>query len=339
MTKKGTFVQAEVLALALIGSGCLDMVVPKEGEMTLTLDPQVLDKSSFGTITVLALDELGAPVMDGTQIFITTDLGMVLPFGNYTDGTLPDAQHKVNVNTRRGVAQATFYSGNSRGTAVITVKSGDHTLASSFVVGRTPDVILLSVEGQSEGSGSVLPPEGGAVIVTAYVYDQNDNPIVDEDVVFSTTAGVLESGGGRLRTGIDGTVEDVLTTTHTAQVTGMLPGSATMAGLLSPSLTITVPEPVIYTVVPNTGTYLGGDVVVVSGEAFAFGARVLFDGLEGIPTDPDPTPATWSNNRMEVITPPSPFGSADIVDVTVQNPNNYYSTRESGFTYIEPDAG
>jgi hypothetical protein len=286
---------------------------------------------------VLALDELGAPVMNGTQIFITTDLGMVLPHDEYDAETLTGENRKVNVSTRGGVALATFYAGEARGTATITVKSGAHTITGQFTVGRTPDQILLSVQGQSGESGSLLPPEGGEAVVTAYVVDADDNPVVDVDVVFSTTEGVLESGGGRLRTDSDGTVQDTLSTTVTAQVTASLPGSVSSASLASPPVTITVPGPVILTIVPNTGSYEGGDRIVVTGSDFAFGARVLFDGNEGVPADAEVTPEEWDRNRIEVFTPPSPFGEEDIVDVTVQNPNDTSDTRESGFTYVAPE--
>lgn len=322
------------LSTGVLSTGCLDMVVPDEGSIQVTLDPSQLDRKDFCVITVLALDEIGAPVMDGTQIFITTDMGIVLPYGEYEDPeALPLDQHKVNVGTRRGVAMATFYSGEEKGTASISVKSGKHKETSTIVIGRTPDMVLISVQGQSETSGSLLPPEGGSTVITAYVFDENDNPIVQEDVIFSATAGVLESGGGRLVTDQDGSVQDVLTTRVTADVKASLPGSASMAGLQSDSITITVPEPEIVTVVPNFGLPAGYELVSIAGANFAYGARVLFDGLEGIPVNPDATPEEWDSTLIEVYTPPSEYGEEGSVDVVVENPNGYSDTRDAGFAY------
>jgi hypothetical protein len=178
------------------------------------------------------------------------------------------------------------------------------------------------------------------VKITAYVYDIDDNPIVDEDVVFSSTTGVLESGGGRLRTDSDGVAEDFLSTYWTASVYAQLPGSATMAGMMSHDVTITVPDPLVFTVIPGAGHYDGGYRVTVTGTSFAYGARVLFDGTPGeydisAYGNAAPTPATWKEYQIDVIAPASRFGEPDVVDLIVQNPNDYYYRFDSGFTYTD----
>jgi hypothetical protein len=278
--------------------------------------------------------------MDGTKIYITTDLGAVLPYGEYEDGTVPATlEHRVVKGTRDGVVNATYYSGDLKGTAQVRVKSGKHSQIVTAVVGRTPDKVLLTVQGTSGGSGSVLPASGGSVDLTAYVYDDLDNPIANVDVIFDATNGTLASGGGRLLTAVDGTVTDVLTTDLTAEVTAKLPGSASTTPVVSLPVTVTVPGPTVLTLYPNRGDIVGGDEVRVTGEDFAFGARVLFDGFEGTPVDPTLTEETWDENQISVYSPPAPFGTADIVDIIVENPNGMFTVRESGFTYEDMSGG
>ncbi len=325
--------------LAVSAGGCLEKVVPEAGELSLTLEPDVLDKNTFGSITILAMDETGAPVMDGTQVYITTDLGVVMPFGEYTPAEVVPGADRVDVGTRNGVARATFFAGDTKGTATITVKSGKHTLTDVFVVGRTPDRILVSVIAEGGTSGSVLPPEGGTMRLEAYVYDALDNPVPDVDVVFTTDDGALESGGGHRTTDQDGMAFDRLTTTYTAHVTARLVATSTSFPLESDIVTVTVPSPIIYALVPSSSPLEGGVVVSVTGNSFAYGSRILFDTFEAALVDPDVMLADWDEHQMVVYAPPAPYASPGVVDVTVENPNGYSYTRASAFTYVDDVTG
>ena len=330
---------AVAAALSIAAAGCLEKVVPEGGEMLLTLEPDVLDKETFGSITILAMDETGAPVMDGTQVFVTTDLGTVMPYGEYQPGDVVAGLDRVDVGTRNGVARATFFSGDTRGTATIKVKSGKHTLEDVFVIGRTPDRVLVSIVAEDGTSGSVLAPEGGTIRIEAYVYDALDNPVPDVDVVFTTDDGALESGGGHRTTDADGMAMDRLTTTFTAHVTARLVSTSTVFPLESDPVTVTVPTPIIYALVPSSTTLAGGTAVTVTGNGFAYGSRVLFDALEGPLADPDVALADWDEHQMTVLAPAAPYGSPGVVDVTVQNPNGYSYTRAGAFTYVDGGAG
>jgi len=325
-----------VALLAVLSTGCLEMVVPDKGSIEVKREPAVLDRDSLGTISVLALGEDHAPVMDGTRVYFSTDLGTLLPYADHTGvETVAPGDTVLDVGTHNGVARALFHSGGVDGTATVTVKSGTHKQDVTFTVGRTPVAIFLTAQGQSGESGSVLPPEGGAVTLTAWVYDVDSYAVDEADVIFSTTEGVLDSAGGRVKTSSDGTVEDVLTTDLTAQVTCTVPIIASGNVLVSEPITITVPGPEILTVYPNTGTSEGGDEVAITGSNFAYGARVLFGIQEGIPVDPTLTPETWNDREIRVYTPGTDNGD-EVVTVKVENPNGEFAMRDSGFAYVAP---
>jgi hypothetical protein len=79
-------------------------------------------------------------------------------------------------------------------------------------------------------------------------------------------------------------------------------------------------------ITPDTGSYLGGTNVTITGTNFLSGATVTFDGL----------PATGVNvvNANE-ITAVTPAHAAGVVDVTVTNPDLQSDTMVNGYTYTD----
>jgi hypothetical protein len=157
----------------------------------------------------------------------------------------------------------------------------------------------------------------------------SDDPVgwsLDGPGSISTTAG----------TATDYTPPDSVAGNTTASL------SAT-AGRLSTTVTITIrppgtppPSPDIDSVVPTTGSILGGDTVTLTGTDFTPGAAVSFGGA----------PATVQEATATAIEVITPARSAGTVDVTVTNPDGQVSTLPSGFTFqalelasLEPSAG
>lgn len=84
--------------------------------------------------------------------------------------------------------------------------------------------------------------------------------------------------------------------------------------------------PVIFELVPQQGSTLGGTTVVINGENFADGATVELDGLSA-------TNVVWLDSAtLSATTPPHPAGK---VTVVVRNPDGKEGSFPLGYTYAE----
>ncbi|HBT20192.1 MAG TPA: hypothetical protein DEA47_02305 [Peptococcaceae bacterium] len=82
--------------------------------------------------------------------------------------------------------------------------------------------------------------------------------------------------------------------------------------------------PSISSVTPSSGSSLGGDTVVITGEDFREGAVVTIGGREATVVN-----VTW--DTIEIITP---SGTPGLKDVAVRNPDGGYVVLKEGFKYI-----
>lgn len=120
-------------------------------------------------------------------------------------------------------------------------------------------------------------------------------------------------GGGRISIGYTAT-----SFTGTYSVAG---GTGKLAGEIG---TVYVPKPVITSVIPSSGSTVGGDSVVISGSNFYGTPSVKFGAMNS-------TSVTLVNgNTLNVISPANVSGS---VDVTVTNPDGISEILLNGFVY------
>src|SRR5581483_273529 len=232
--------------LALVAAACqkVPLLAPSGSTITLTAGASALPLNGTTQIVAQVIEPAGTPPHAGTQVTFTTTLGTVQPASVETD---------IN-----GQAVATFSAGNANGIATITAISGGSSASGSnavrialgtAAVGR----ITLSA------NPTVLPPTGGASLITAAVFDINGNALPAAPVSFSTSAGLLDQPAGTTdRNGIAATTlrtsnQATVTATVGAQGGSTSPGTgagtgtgtgtgtgSTTSGQSSASVTVTV---------------------------------------------------------------------------------------------------
>lgn len=158
--------------------------------LTLSANPARVDVGEQSTLTITAQRENGQPVNPGTEIFLTTDLGLV-PGVVETD--------------QRGRAEAILEAGNRAGTATVVAVSGSATVEATVeIVDEALAALHLTAEPTS------LPSTGGTVTLRALARNDDGQAMPGVPVTFSTEVGALDSAGGIVVTGSDGVARDRL---------------------------------------------------------------------------------------------------------------------------------
>lgn len=195
------FTVAALTAILLAGA-CdqVNFTAPTGSVITLTVQPQTIAVNGFANLTVTGTRESGAPLPDGTTIDFTSDLGTVTP---------------NPVETKDGVARTQLKAGTRSGTAHVTARSGSAAEVSVDVIVGEARAARLSLV----ASPIQLPIGGGKVNLKAHVFDESGNTLGGVGVIFTSTAGELESRGRVLKTNDSGTAFDTLTTSIASSIT------------------------------------------------------------------------------------------------------------------------
>ncbi len=196
-----------VIALLLVLPSC-DFVGPTAEPLsiiTLSANPLAIGlNGETSAVTVIVSQSDGNPPPNGTLVFLTTTLG-----------SLPS-----EVTTNNGRATATLVSGSQSGIATLQATSGTESSgAVDVLVGAVLDSIVVVA------TPATLPSEGGDSVITATALGDDGEPLANVPIVFSTTAGALQSGGSAVRTNTSGEATDRLTTTADATVTATSGGT------------------------------------------------------------------------------------------------------------------
>jgi hypothetical protein len=205
-----------VFSISFVSCAKVNPTAPDQSILYVSANPPSIPAGgATSTVTVIGYESTGIPLADGTVIYFTTDIGSI-------DST---------AITKNGVARAIFTSDERSGVAHIYVTSGNvkaDPYPLEIMVGSVA-LSLLTIG----ANPSVLPPGGGKSKIVAVAFDENGNTLSGIPVVFSTTAGSLNSGGKVLYTNQKGEVKDYLTTTTDATVT-------VTSGSVNASVTVTV---------------------------------------------------------------------------------------------------
>jgi hypothetical protein len=200
MQRKHRLIAFLTILIAVGGCSQVDFTAPTGSTITMTAQPPTVAANGFSNITVVGTRENGAPLPDGTSVTFTATLGTVAP---------------NPAETKDGVAFARFKAGTRSGTATVSASSGEATgVTTDIVVGEArPNHVTLVA------SPIQLPVGGGTVRLKAHVLDESGNPLGGVGVIFTTTAGTLDSRGRVIRANDSGTADDILRTTVAAEVT------------------------------------------------------------------------------------------------------------------------
>ena len=207
------FVVVTVLLLALPSCEFVGPTAEPLSIISLSANPLAIGlNGEVSVVTVIVSQSDGNPPPNGTLVFLTTTLG-----------TLP-----AQVETNNGRATASLVSGSQSGVATLEARSGTE-------VSNTVDV-RVGTELQNivvVATPATLPAAGGETVIKATALGDDAEPLVNVPIVFSTTAGSLQSGGAVVRTDAAGEATDRLTTTAAATVTAT---SGSTSGQASVSL-------------------------------------------------------------------------------------------------------
>jgi len=237
------------------------LTAPAESVLFISANPTAIPAiNGVSTITVTGFkgpDDGGGTLPDGTQIFLTTNVGVI----------------EERVEMVNGVARG-FLRGDGRaGLATVDARSGSGitaTLATPVLIGNAQGINILV----TANPATVRPPDFTSNIV-ATVFDNDNNPLPNVPLVFSTSAGDLASQSSILRTNQLGQASDRLTLENeqSAIVT-------VTSGAISDTTTVTrgtVNNPIVSSVFPSSGQRGETLNVTITGLNFLPGASVSFE--------------------------------------------------------------
>jgi hypothetical protein len=238
------------------------LVAPTGTTIRLTTNAQVLPLNGTAEITANVIESGGNSVQNGTMVTFTTSLGTITP---------------SDVGTTNGKATATFNAGSLSGTAVINAFSGANSTSGSTSsgtggattsTGSGVSIVVGSAAASAvvvTASPSSVSQRGGTSVITATVYDANNNGVSGAQVSFTTDQGTISPVNAT--TNAAGQAQTTLSTTQSATVTatvGAKSGTAKVTTTPLPTVTITGP-----TTTPTVGLTSIFTVTVAPGSGSA----------------------------------------------------------------------
>jgi hypothetical protein len=199
-------------ALGLAGCDAGTPTAPPGAKVFLSASPMQIGANGTSTITATVLRSSGQPVNPGTEVRLDTTAGTLEEIPSSPVQAATPATTKAGatliVNTDvSGVATARLRGGGSVVTAKVTARSGGADLATVDVkVGSK--VARLTVQANPS---SVDPLVTSKVTLLIIVFDELGEPAEGANVVVTTEAGRLDSGGHVVPTNQRGEVVDTLT--------------------------------------------------------------------------------------------------------------------------------
>src|SRR5262245_44917725 len=225
------------LGLGVTRCGQAILTAPQGSILRMEANPPFIEANGgVSVISVAVIEPIGTPVPDGTVVQFFTTLGRIDEQGKTNDGI---ARVNLVSTGRSGTASVTAVSGGDAPQPTSTT-GGSTTLTTTTTSTTRPGPALAPTTpfGFAEGTGaatvsvaigSALPRQvtvtASAVVVTAsrpvtitaFVIDENGNPVANVPVFFQlripTATERLDSGGNPVFTDLNGVVTDRLTTT------------------------------------------------------------------------------------------------------------------------------
>jgi hypothetical protein len=285
--------------------GGVPLTATEGAELNITANPTAIPVfGGVSTITVVGFkgaEDGGGPLPDGTQIFFTTDVGVI----------------EERVEMRSGIAKAYLRSDGRAGTATIAARSGagiSKELVDGVLIGNATGINILL----TANPPTVVSPNFTTELV-ATVFDNDNNRMADVPVIFTTSAGALASMSTTLRTNAAGQAIDRLTLLNETSATV----TAFSGAVTSNAVTVnrgTPTDPLVTSIQPSSGA--PGDTlsVTINGANFQPGAVVSFD--EGIAV-----------NSVTFVSPTELIANITI-DTNIQNTSSARTV-----TVTNPDGG
>lgn len=246
-------------------NGGVPLTATEGAELSISANPTAIPViGGISTITVVGFksaEDGGGPLPDGTQIFFTTDVGVI----------------EERVEMQNGVARGSLRSNGRAGLATVAARSGagiEALLEDGVLIGNAEGINILL----TANPPTVTSPDFTTDLV-ATVFDNDNNRMPGVPLIFTASAGALASQGSTLRTNELGQATDRLTLLNENNATVTAFSGAVTSNQVTVSRGAGV-NPVITSVFPSSG--LPGDslTVTIRGLNFQPGAAVSFgDGV------------------------------------------------------------
>lgn len=240
--------------------GQVPLTASSGAELSIIANPTsipVIDGVSTITVTGFkSVDDGGGTLSNGTQIFFTTNVGII----------------EERVEMKNGIARGFLRSNGRAGLATIDARSGSGitaTLANPVLVGNATGINIVV----TANPASPEPP-GFTSQIVATVFDNDNNRMPAVPLIFSTSAGAMASAGSILTTNANGQAMDTLTLIHETSATVTV-----SSGAVTGSVTVgrgTAPVPIVTSVFPASGAPGETLNVSITGANFQPGAIVSF---------------------------------------------------------------
>lgn len=205
MSSKPKFLAAALVALVAVVTGACDkaqLLAPSSSTITVSAPVLVLPNGGSTEVTAYVIEEAGTPVQNGTNVRFTTNLGSIAP---------------ETVETRNGLARATFTAGSSSGVARIRAMSGNasHENDVNFIDITVGTAAIKTVTLRANPAS--VGPSGGTVDLIASVVSATGQGVEGVLVTFTTDQGTL--GANTATTNGSGEARTTLTTSQEANIT------------------------------------------------------------------------------------------------------------------------
>jgi hypothetical protein len=184
-----------LLAALVVPLGCSEgtPVAPSGTILRVSAYPTRISTRGLSTVTVNAYRSTGNPVNPGTEVRLSSTLGIVDAVAYTSDSGQATAQ--LRGDGRIGTATVSVFSG---GIDPVTIDIAIGQLAASMSFQVTP---------------SSVAETGGTLDLLALIRDDVSQPLAGAQVNFRSEVGTLESGGRFITTDADGEATDRLTVT------------------------------------------------------------------------------------------------------------------------------
>jgi adhesin/invasin len=241
-----------VVLAAMMFAACekVPLLAPTGSTITVSAASRAVAPGASTEVSAFVVEASGTPVHNGTFVRFSATLGRVEP---------------AEVETRGGIATATFVAGGASGTARITATSGGGTGGTGDTASNVVEILVGGAAASAVtviATPSRVTASGGTVTIVASAVDASGNSLPGVPVSFTSTAGTLSANSAT--SDANGQARVSLTTNRESEVTARV-GEKTATVRVTvgavPSLTLatapTTPfagSPVTLTVTPAANT-------------------------------------------------------------------------------------
>lgn len=181
-----------VLLMIFLSCDSVPLTAPSGSSIVIIANPDRVElDTGESIITVIVTDKDGNPVTNGTVVYFSTSMGSL--------------KHQM-IETVNGKGDNIFYAGHVPGQAHIRAYSGAADAADVYVQIGIDRATVITVQAQPD-----VISHGGSSLIVCTLWDDDNNTVPGQAVIFSAQYGSMHSEGTVLHTDDNGQVFDTVT--------------------------------------------------------------------------------------------------------------------------------